>query len=80
MAKTKIHLEDKGQDFLWLLCDENGTVEEAGPFQSSIWKGSYIPVDNEFLLEVGELCPIHNEHIKYGFLNYKVTKIETIEN
>lgn len=32
---VKITLEDKGQDFLWLLID-NYTVVEAGPFQGNI--------------------------------------------
>ena len=41
---TKITLEDKGQDLLWLRVNEAGLVEEAGPFQNEIWKDSYIPL------------------------------------
>ena len=33
---TKITLEDKGQDLLWLRVNEAGLVEEAGPFQNEI--------------------------------------------
>lgn len=40
---TKITLEDKGQNILWFKVNEDGIVEEAGPFQNEIWKDAYIP-------------------------------------
>ncbi|MEQ2501382.1 MULTISPECIES: hypothetical protein [Bacteroidales] len=71
---TRITLEDKGQDLLWLRVNEGGLVEEAGPFQNEIWKGSYVPY---WGLHVGQLCPIHNyPHIIQGFLKYKIISIE----
>ncbi len=74
---VKITLEDKGQDFLWLLID-NYTVVEAGPFQGNIWKGAFVPVP---MVKVGELCPIHHPpHIRVGFLKYRVEKIEEVES
>ena len=71
---TKITLEDKGQDLLWLRVNEDGLVEEAGPFQNEMWKGSYLPV---WFARVGQLCPIHRfPHIIRGFLKYKIVSIE----
>ena len=72
----KITLEDKGQDFLWLLV-EDFTVIDAGPFQNHIWKGAFVPVP---MVKIGELCPIHHPpHIRFGFLKYRVEKIEEVE-
>ena len=74
---TKITLEDKGQDLLWLRVNDAGLVEEAGPFQNEIWKDSYIPL---WIVEVEKPCPIHHyPHIIYGFLKYKVESIKTEE-
>lgn len=71
---TKITLEDKGQDLLWLRVNEDGLVEEAGPFQNEMWKGSYLPV---WFARVGQLCPIHSfPHIIRFFLKYKIVSIE----
>jgi hypothetical protein len=71
---VKVVLEDKGQDLLWLKVNEGGLVEEAGPFQNKIWKGSYVPY---WAAKVGQLCPIHSyPHIIRGFLKYKIESIE----
>lgn len=80
MAKTKITLEDNGQDLLWLLCDEYGTVVNAGPFQSTIWSDATIPIWDNKLVRVGEPCPIHTGMIMQGYLKHKIEKIEIIEN
>lgn len=80
MAKTKIYLEDNGQDLLWLLCDECGTIVGAGPFQESVWKGGTIQIWDDELLKEGEPCPIHNAYIKQGFLKHKIEKIEIIKD
>lgn len=78
--KTKITLEDNGQDFLEFTCDENGIIVETKPFQGSIWNGANIPLDSPELI-VGEECPIHNPpHINYGYLKHKVEKIETLND
>lgn len=81
MAIIKISLEDKGQDFLELyVSEEDETVIDAQPFQGSIWKGTMIPISDKSLFKVGEYCPIHHPpHIKFGFLDYKIEKIERIE-
>ena len=69
MQVTKITLEDNGQDFLELYVSKSGEVVDAKPFQASIWRGAYIPVDDERLVKVGDLCPMHNPpHIVYGWL------------
>lgn len=75
---TKISLEDKGQDILWFKVNEGGLVEEAGPFQNEIWKGSYIPYWD---VRIGQLLPIHHyPHIIHGFLKYKVVSINRENN
>ena len=78
--KTVIHLEDNGQDFSSLICDDSGKVIDAKPFQAGIWAGSYIPIHDPGMMKVGELCPIHNTHIRFGFLKYRIEKVETIED
>ncbi len=73
---TVIHLEDNGQDFLEIVCDENGEIVETKPFQTSIWKGGYIPIESPDMLEPGKLCPIHKPpHINYGFLKHRILKV-----
>lgn len=81
MAIIKITLEDKGQDFLELyVSEEDETVIDTQPFQGSIWKGAMIPISDKSLFKVGNRCPIHHPpHIKFGFLDYKIEKIERIE-
>ena len=74
---TKITLEDKGQDLLWLKVNEGGLVEKAGPFQNKIWKDAYIPL---WMVKVGQLCPIHKyPNIIRGFLKYKVKSIRKVK-
>jgi hypothetical protein len=69
-----IELEDKGQDFLKIIVDTEGFVLQTWPFQTSLWKGAYIPIKS---VKVGKPCPIHHPpHIQFGFLNYKVMSIK----
>lgn len=80
MKVTKITLEDNGQDFLELYVSESGEVVDAKPFQGSIWRGAYIPVDNKDMVKIGDPCPIHNPpHIIYGWLKHKIEKIEQVD-
>lgn len=75
MAKTKITLEDEGQDLLWLII-ENNTVVDGGPFHGGLYEGAIVPMVN---VKVGELLPIHHPPlIEYGFLRYIVEKVEQI--
>lgn len=78
MAIIKISLEDKGQDFTSLYVDKDTCkVIDARPFQKEAWQGALIPITDETMFRVGELCPIHHPpHIVFGFLNYKIEKIE----
>lgn len=70
---TKITLEDKGQNILWFKVNEDGIVEEAGPFQNEIWKDAYIP----FRKSVSDNCPhILYPYIIFNFLQYRVVSIE----
>lgn len=80
MQVTKITLEDNGQDFLELYVSESGEVVDAKPFQGSIWRGAYIPVDNKDMVKIGDQCPIHNPpHIIYGWLKHKIVGIEQVD-
>lgn len=40
-AKTKIYLDDHGQDFLWFVVDDKKIVK-CGPFQAWLWVGKHI--------------------------------------
>lgn len=72
--KRKIRIEDKGQDFLWFVVDEDDKIVDAGPFQTAFWSGNYVPSG---MLRVGELCPIYMPRfIYFGHLIYKVESIE----
>lgn len=80
MATIKITLEDKGQDFLELyVSEEEEKVIDAQPFQAHLWRGALIPISDKSMFKVGEYCPIHHPpHIKFGFLDYRIEKIERI--
>lgn len=74
---VKITLEDKGQDILWLIIDDS-VVVNAGPYQWHLWEGATIPMS---MVKVGQPCPVHHPpHIKFGFLKYRVEKIEEVES
>ncbi|QOF67315.1 hypothetical protein IFE17_09810 [Actinobacillus sp. GY-402] len=76
MEGYEITLEDKGQDFLSFKTDINGIVIAAEPFQTNVWRGALIPVEQQ---KIGDLCMIHHlPHIKYGYLRYKVLAIKKI--
>jgi hypothetical protein len=81
MKAIKITLEDQGQDFLELYVDgKTAKVIDVRPFQKSAWVDAIIPLDNKAMFKIGKLCPIHHPpHIKFGFLNYKIEKIEEVE-
>lgn len=80
-TKIKITLEDRGQDFTTLYTDEQGIVTDVQPFQAHIWRGAIIPVYDTEMFRVGERLPIHHPpHIEYGFLRYKIQKIEYLYN
>ena len=79
MANIKISIEDLGQDFTALYINEKGIVIDAKPFQAALWRGAIIPIHDTTLCKVGEHLPIHcPPHIEYGFLRYKITKIEQV--
>lgn len=76
MRGYEITLEDKGQDFTRFITDQNGIVVEALPYQTDLWKGAEIPITNQ---KIGELCMIHKPpRIEFGYLNYKVIKIRSV--
>lgn len=73
---VEIYLEDKGQDFLKFTCDEDGIIVKTEPFQNILWDGGVIPVHDDEMVKVGELCPIHKPpHINFGFLKYRIIEI-----
>jgi hypothetical protein len=72
----KIELEDKGQDLLRFITDDNGFVEDAQPFHASLYIGTYIPLDS---LVIGEPCMIHHPpRIEFGALKYNVESVTEI--
>lgn len=76
MRSILIELEDNGQDFLQILCDDNGIVIETRPFQTDIWKGASIPIHDKDMFAIGEELPInHPPNIIFGFLKHKIIKI-----
>lgn len=75
----KIKLEDKGQDFTVIVTDDNGVVIDAQPFQAGLWQGAIVPVHEKSLFREGERLPIHHPpYIEYGYLKYRIEKIEHI--
>lgn len=73
--KTKhiIELEDKGQDALFFHVEDNKVVKTT-PFQTSMWKGAYVPIKN---VKVGKPMPIHHPpNIRFGYLKYNVISIQ----
>ena len=75
MVKTKITLEDEGQDLLWLVV-ENNTVVDGGPYHGGLYKDAVVPMVN---VEIGKRLPIHHPpQIIFGFLRYTVEKVEQI--
>lgn len=73
---VKIDLEDNQQDFLSIYCNNDGVILKTTPFQSDIWEGGIIPIDNDELFHVGVFCPIHKPPIiKFGYLNHKIEAI-----
>lgn len=72
-----VELKDNGQDFTKLITDDAGVVVRSEPFQTSIWKGAYIPIES---LIIGDLCMIHHPpNIVYGHLKHEVLSITEIE-
>ena len=68
MKGYEIELEDKGQDFTRLKTDEQGIVIAVEPYQTDVWKGALIPIDQQ---KIGDLCMIH--HLKLFVVQiYKV--------
>ena len=72
----KINFEDRGQDFLWWVIDENYEVTDCGPFQASVWVGSQIERET---LAVGEQPCFETNTGQYLQLKYKVESIEDCE-
>lgn len=78
MAKvTRLHFEDQGQDFLSWDIDDLGVVTDCAPFQAHVWVGSVLDLP---LPEVGERPYFETKHGDYLQLNYRIEKIEEVEN
>ena len=76
--KYKITLEDNGQDLLTITTDSKGMILECFPYHTSLYAGGYIPIRSQ---KIGEKCMIYKPPtINFGFLKYKVEKIEEINN
>lgn len=79
--KTKITLVNSGQDFQSFICDDTGKIIEVHPEPelSSIWLGSYLPIDDTELMQEGKHCVVRKAYSSsYGYLRHKIYKIETI--
>ncbi len=71
-----IEFEDKGQDFLKWQLNKNGKVIRSTPFQTDVWKNTYVNLD---ALKVGKEPLIVNKHVGFGSMNYKIISVETTE-
>lgn len=72
----KITLEEQQQDVVELITDHAGKVISC---LQPAFIGAWIPVQADDMMQVGKLCPIHcPPTINYGFLKYKIEKIERI--
>lgn len=75
---TIIELEDNGQDFLEIVTDQDGVIIETRPFQTSVWKGGIIPIEQKHMMKVGKNLPIHHPpNINFGFLKHKIKSVKT---
>ena len=73
---TIITLEDKGQDALQFII-ENNIVSKTLPFQTEIWKDAYVPIED---CEIGKEMPIHKPpHLNFTYLKYKIINIQTVD-
>ncbi|MDD2300453.1 MAG: hypothetical protein PHR52_05160 [Fermentimonas sp.] len=78
---TKVTLIDSGQDFQIFICDDTGKIIEVYPEPEikSIWIGSYLPINDENLMQEGLYCPIRKAYSSsYGYLRHKIEKIEKL--
>lgn len=79
MKKTKIHLQDCGQDFLWFIVETYETgcskIIDAGPFQARFWRGRQITRFEK----VGKKPTIEVKCNDWRLLNYPITKIEVLQ-
>lgn len=82
--RFKLHLEDQGQDFLWFIVSGN-TIEEAGPFQNSVWAGMKIlpPDSYKGQWRKGSRVDFPEQgkgkaHQRAMRLNYPVIKVERL--
>ncbi len=79
--KTKVTLVNSGQDFQVFICDDTGKIIEVlpEPENKSIWIGSYLPINDENLMQEGLYCPIRKAYSSsYGYLRHKIEKIEKL--
>lgn len=70
MKYKEIHFEDKGQDFLFWVINENNVVVDSQPFQAGIWCGAQL-----LNVKIGNHPIIINE-VEPMTLNYRILKIE----
>lgn len=71
-----IEFEDKGQDFTYWQLNKHGKVVKSIPFQTDIWKDTYVNLD---ALKVGEEPLIVNKHVGFGSMNYKIISVEATD-
>lgn len=79
VKRQRIHFEDQGQDFLWWDIKELDEVIDCGPFQTSVWVGCQLIIDNECGLLEGERPFLVNQDGVKMLLNYAIEQIEELE-
>lgn len=72
----RIHLEDRGQDFLRWDIDQYGVVVECQPFQAWVWNGT--KVTNFESLGPGDILQIIDREGRETTLNYPCVSIEPL--
>lgn len=80
MNVVKVTLEDKGQDFLEMyVSEETCKIIDVQPLGRDFWVGVSVPIRFPGVFAVGKRLPVHNPpDIIFGFLKYKIEKIEHI--
>lgn len=78
-TKHKIELEDKGQDFLHIYCDEEGEILHFHPLSgvfSMMWNGLY--VDIKEAQDTGRVL-MYDQNVRYRELAYVAKRVLTVK-
>jgi hypothetical protein len=79
--RVRIHLQDQGQDFLWLdleRCDDGDyRAVDCGPFQARMWTGYFVARNS---VRKGRKPLIAKDNEDYSSLKYPITRVERLKS